>query len=113
MAFLFQSTSAMAQKQNRYSRAKIHLDAQQHSISDLGWLDIAIDHGQHKKNTFFISDFSAREIRAAGKAGSKVDILIKDVSQYYHGQNKQQNANGQKTTAATDCNSGSAVRVVL
>ena len=98
---LFLSATVSAQQQERYSRAKIHLDAKKHTISDLARLGIAVDHGQHKKNTFFISDLSAHEIKAARKAGFKVDILIKDVSKYYRDQNKPQSKSGQKTTAVT------------
>ena len=42
-----------AQKQEQYSRAKIYLDAQDHSIRSLAALGIAVDHGEYKKNTFF------------------------------------------------------------
>ncbi len=88
--------SATAQKKELFSRAKINLD-NQHTIAGISALGLAVDHGEHKKNTFFISDFSQSEIDLARKAGFKIDILIPDVSKHYRDQNSQTAA---KTTAA-------------
>lgn len=78
-----------AQKREKYSRAKIYLDPSGHTINDLSALGIAVDHGDHKKNAYFVSDFSSAEIARARKAGFKVDIVIADVSKYYREQNKK------------------------
>lgn len=89
-AFLFLINNAsFAQKQEHYSRAKIYLDASGDTINDLSATGIAVDHGEHKKNTFFIADFSDSELARVKKAGFKVDIIIDDVVKHYQDQNKK------------------------
>ena len=107
LAMLLLATNVSAQKQERYSRAKIYLDTKQHTIQDLAKLGVAVDHGEHKKNTFFVTDFSATELKAIRKASFKVQIIIKDVSKHYREQNSKKT--GQKTTTSTDCNMGPAL----
>ena len=104
-ALLFIS-SAYAQKKEQYSRAKIYLD-NTHTISQLAGLGLAVDHGEHKKNTFFVSDFSATELKQAKDAGFKVDIIIADVSKHYSEQNKKKAA---KVTSGS-CSAGPEVPV--
>ena len=106
LAILFCVNSAFCQKQERYSRAKIYLDHQHHTIRDLSALGVAVDHGEYKKGTFFITDFSTSELKAIKKAGFRVDVLIKDVSKHYRDQNKKPTG---KTTTSTDCNPGPAL----
>jgi len=95
---IFLYSSVFAQKNEDFSRVKINLDAQ-HTINGLSALGIAVDHGEHKENTFFISDFSKSEIEQARSAGFKINILIPDVRKHYREQN---NTKAQKTTA-TGC----------
>lgn len=64
-----------------YSRAKIHTDSR--GLQELAEMGIAVDHGTVKRETFFISDFSAQEIQQIRDAGYTVDILIPDVKSYY------------------------------
>ncbi len=90
---------AYAQKPQHYSRAKIHLDAETHNMKRLSSLGLSVDHGEYKKNTFFISDFSDYELAKARKAGFTVDIIIDDVAKHYQDQNKKK---AQKTTT-TGC----------
>ncbi|MBC7554336.1 MAG: immune inhibitor A [Taibaiella sp.] len=108
MAMFFCLNTSFAQKKERYSRAKIYLDNKEHTIRKLSELGVAVDHGEAKKGTFFISDYSVHEIRAIKKAGFKVDIIIKDVTKYYREQNKKNKHSG-KLTASTDCNPGPAL----
>ena len=89
-------TTATAQKKELFSRARIELD-NKHTIASLAALGLAVDHGEHKKNTFFISDFSESELEQARSAGFKINILIPDVSKHYREQNSKYAA---KTTAA-------------
>jgi carboxypeptidase T len=98
IALLSFALFATAQKREQFSRAKIHLDPN-HTIYKLSSLGLAVDHGEHKKNTFFISDFSETEIAQARAAGFVVDIQIADVSKHYRDQNKKKEA---KTTS-TGC----------
>ena len=109
LVFIFSVSIAFAQKQERYSRAKVYLNAKDHTIRDLSSLGVAVDHGEYKKNTFFTTDFSATELKAIRKAGFKVQIIIKDVSKHYREQNKPGKA--QKTTTSTDCNMGPTLDV--
>ena len=81
--------NSFAQKQENYSRAKIYLDTNGHTIRDLAALGLAVDHGEYKKTTFFISDFSESELKQASKAGFKIDIIIGDVVKHYAEQNNK------------------------
>ncbi len=102
------TTATYAQKQERYSRAKVYLDNKQHTIRNLSELGVAVDHGEQKKGVFIITDYSASEIKAIKKAGFKVDVIIKDVSKYYRDQNKKDKKHN-KTTTSTNCNPGPAL----
>jgi len=97
------TTCAQAQTQENYSRAKIYFDANGHSMMALSALGLAVDHGQYKKNTFFISDFSQREINKARQAGFKVEILIPDVVKYYQEQNKKKATGSAERTTSVTC----------
>lgn len=67
-----------AQEKHIYSKAKI-LFTSDKDFNLLQDLDVAIDHGIHKKNTYFISVFSDEEIQKIQEAGFKTQILIDDV----------------------------------
>jgi hypothetical protein len=95
-----------AQTTEKHSRARISLD-QLHDIDGLSKLGLAVDHGQHKVNTFFISDFSLSELLQARNAGYKVDILIDDVSRHY----REQNSKKAEKTTAVSCNNSPAITV--
>jgi carboxypeptidase T len=95
-----------AQKAEKFSRAKINLD-QSHTISRLSAMGLATDHGEHKANTFFTSDFSATEIQKAKNAGYSVEIVIDDVSKHY----REQNKNTAEKTTAVSCNNSPDVAV--
>ncbi|MGB3947186.1 MAG: M14 family zinc carboxypeptidase [Bacteroidia bacterium] len=86
--FIFVTLISFAQKQN-YSRAKIFLNDKDKTLNSLAALGLAVDHGEYKKNTYFISDFSDQEIAKAKENGFVVEILIQDVSAHYKNQNKE------------------------
>ena len=98
-AWFLCSLPVFAQKQEHYSRAKIYFDATGHNMQTLSALGIAVDHGEYKKNTFFVSDFSDTELNLAQNAGFKTEIVIADVVAHYQNQNKT----AEKTTSVT-CN---------
>jgi len=104
---LFFFNCAIAQKAEKYSRAKIYLD-NAHTINKLSSLGLAVDHGEHKKNTFFISDFSASEIAQVRNAGFKVEIVVDDVQEHYRDQNKKKD---EAKTTAVSCNNSPEVAV--
>lgn len=85
MGMLITSTLMLAQVQ-KYSRVKIYAnDSELHQLIAAG---LAVDHGEHKKGIYFISDFSAGDINILKANGAKYEILIDDVSNYYIDQNK-------------------------
>lgn len=75
-----------------YSRVKVNADAEE--LLHLSNLGVTVDHGTYKQNTFFISDFSAREIQIMEENGFDYEILIADVQKYY----VEQNANPENST---------------
>ncbi len=91
------SVGAFAQQQH-YSRAKIYFDKTGHNMRSLAALGVAADHGEYKKNTFFISDFSENELKLAKDAGFRVEILIADVVKHYQEKDKKK---VEKTTSIT------------
>lgn len=73
---------AAAQK---YSRVKIHADSK--GLAELAAAGVCIDHGDVKRNTYYTSDFSAKEIGIIKQMGYQHEILIDDVKQFYKDQN--------------------------
>jgi PKD repeat protein len=69
----------------QYSRVKVNANAEE--LLQLSNLGVTVDHGTYKQNTFFISDFSAREIQIMEANGFDYEILIADVQKYYIEQN--------------------------
>ena len=100
LAAFFVFNIAAAQQQQHYSRAKIALDGSGHTMQELAALGIAVDHGEYKKNTFFVSDFSDHELADARKAGFTVQIIIDDVAKHYREQNKKK---AEKRTTSISC----------
>ena len=67
--------------QTKYYRAKIFTGEDgMKTISELG---IDIYDGMWKKDAFFMSDFSEKDLNKLAAAGFDYDILIEDVSAYY------------------------------
>jgi len=81
---LWRGVGAEAYAQN-YSRVKIFTDGK--GLKELSAAGVGIDHGDFKKNTFFISDFSETEINIMKQKGFKYEIQIDDVQQFYQEQN--------------------------
>ncbi len=98
-------------QQMKYSRAKILLDSKGHGMMDLSKLGLAVDHGDYKPGSYFISDFSEMEIKQAENAGFKVEILIDDVVKHYREQNNPQQAKPQKKTTAVTCDTVGKVKI--
>ncbi|MDY8137250.1 M14 family zinc carboxypeptidase [Aquimarina sp. 2201CG5-10] len=86
-----------------YSRAKITYNTPQ-NFKKLMQAGISMDHGQHKKGVFIISDFSKEEINIAKNLGFQVDILIKDSEADFIKRN--QIAKTQKAVQNPTCPSG-------
>ncbi|HIP37404.1 MAG TPA: T9SS type A sorting domain-containing protein [Crocinitomix sp.] len=71
--------SLMAQQ--KYSKVKIF--ANDNELAQIAQLGIAIDHGERKQNTWFITDLSVSEIQILQNNGFTVEIQIDDVSKFY------------------------------
>lgn len=77
LLLLFVCFTAVSQTKPKYSKAKITYNGPE-NFQKLMQLGIAVDHGQHKKGVFIISDFSDTELELARQAGMQVDVLIED-----------------------------------
>jgi hypothetical protein len=69
-----------------YSRVKIYTDDS--GIRQLQKGGLAMDHGEYKKGTWFISDFSDVELKTIQSLGFRTDVLIKDVPAFYRQRNE-------------------------
>jgi hypothetical protein len=67
--------------QQKYSKVKIF--ANQQELAQIGQLGIAIDHGEIKQNTWFVTDLSVSEIQQLDANGFSYEIEIDDVSKFY------------------------------
>ncbi|MDC7993786.1 M14 family metallopeptidase [Altibacter sp. HG106] len=74
-------------EQEVYQRAKIHYNTPQDLIA-IASLGVPMEHGIHKKNHFFISEFSVSEVAKIRNAGFQVDILIEDAKAHFLAQNR-------------------------
>ena len=79
--YLFASFFSFAQD---YSKVKIYSNSE--GLQKLAELGIPVDHGERKKNTFFISDFSAEQIETIRDNGYSYEVLIPDVKKFYREQ---------------------------
>lgn len=79
------SLTSLAQ-QELYHRAKVYYNSyeQFHQIQEAG---VSMDHGYHKKEVSFESDFSVKELQILSSLGVAYDITINDVKQFYLDQN--------------------------
>ncbi|MBL0103310.1 MAG: immune inhibitor A [Bacteroidetes bacterium] len=87
--------------QMKYSRAKIHFDGK--SGMELTRAGIDLTEGVYKTNTFFISDFSEKELARIRLAGYRVEIQIDDVQKFYRERNSKVENNSQRTSSAVTC----------
>ncbi|WP_299256598.1 M14 family metallopeptidase [uncultured Aquimarina sp.] len=76
--FLLVSAFAISQTKLTYSKAKITYNTSE-NFELLMEAGVPMDHGQHKRGIFIISDFSSIEIETARNLGFQVDIIIEDV----------------------------------
>ena len=77
---------SFSQKDEKFHKVKINYN----STIDLVKLanqGVGIDHGLHKKNHFFISDFSESEIEKIKSLEIDYEILINDVTKFYNQRN--------------------------
>lgn len=82
----------------KFHRAKIYYNNFE-DLKQLESLGIPMDHGLHKKNIYFESDFSETEIEKAKSKGYNVEITIEDVKSFYLNQNNPKHDAYLKTAA--------------
>ncbi|RKN15926.1 T9SS C-terminal target domain-containing protein, partial [Aquimarina sp. AD1] len=97
------SATIIAQTKPSYSRAKIiyNTSANFKILMDAG---VPMDHGQHKRGMFIISDFSNEEIQTAKDLGFNVEIIIEDAEADFILRNEI--AKNQKAIQNLTCPSG-------
>lgn len=83
---IFCSFLGAAQSQ-QYKKLRVYLDGR--PTAALMQTGITCDHGIHKKQVYFESDFSVSDIHLLDQHGFRYDILIEDVVQYYQEQNDE------------------------
>lgn len=75
-----------------YDRLKIYLDGQ--NVQQLGALGLACDHGNHRAQQWFESDFLRTDRALLEQHGFRYDVLIEDVAAYYVRQNARTSSTG-------------------
>lgn len=104
MFLAFLSLDSVAQSA-KYSKAKVTL-SNTNNIQKLASTGVAVDHGEFKKDAYFISDFSAEEIIRIQNKGFAVEVLIDDVQKFYVERNSSlQTAKTENIN--TNCNTSS------
>ena len=76
-----------SQESDIFYKIKINYSNQE-DLLKLSNNGVCIDHGLHKKNHFFISDFSGDDLQKISSLGLTYDILIDDVVNFYQNRNK-------------------------
>jgi carboxypeptidase T len=89
----------VAQQTEIYSRVKI--DLKNKSMNDLAATGAAVDHGDFKRNNYFVGELSASELSAIQKAGFTFVVLVPDVTKQYVQTKKKNNA--KKKVRSTAC----------
>lgn len=91
------------QAQDNWSRVKIYGTESQ--LAYLGHLGLPVDHGEYKKDHYFITDLSELDIQKLAANSYAYEILIADVKAYYRDQNRG-NFKGQDRASCPQSASG-------
>ena len=95
---------SFSQKDEKFHKVKINYNST-FDLVKLANQGVGIDHGLHKKNHFFISDFSESEIEKIKSLEIDYEILINDVTKFYNQRNNSQNKFDQNEFCEEDENS--------
>ena len=101
LIFIFQSISS--QNLDIFHKVKINYSKAEDLIK-LANNGVGIDHGINKKNHFFISDFSVRDLNKINSLGFKYEILIEDVTNFYQSRNSSKSINKSNDYCETGVN---------
>ncbi|HET6244187.1 MAG: immune inhibitor A [Bacteroidetes bacterium] len=77
----------LSQELPKYSKVKVYTNSLPGGLKALGALGVTTDHGEVKKDVYFISDFSEHEINLIQQSGFQYEINIDDVVEFYISQN--------------------------
>ncbi|MES2800735.1 MAG: M14 family zinc carboxypeptidase [Bacteroidota bacterium] len=101
VAFLLCCNFSIAQK---YSKAKLFVSHEQ--LQMLANAGIAVDHGNSKEGSYFISEFSESELALISEKGVAFEILVDDVIIDFIERNKHQTPLEKNTNCPTGASSG-------
>lgn len=101
LLFVLSAAFDLSAQQGKYSRVKIYTDV--YGLRQLAAAGVTIDHGDFKKDSWYISDFSATEIATMQRLGFHYDIVIDDVKQFYKTQNTTARTTNPAQTQAVSC----------
>ena len=87
LLFFLISNLNFSQKNEVFYKIKINYSSLEELIN-LANHGVNIDHGFHKKNHFYISDFSETELDKIKSLNFNYEILINDVTEFYKNRNK-------------------------
>lgn len=96
VAVLLSSVVASVAQNEKHHRVKIYTSDR--GLVQLSGLGIETDHGDIRKNVWFITDLNDKEIQKVKQAGYRFEIMINDVSDFYRTQ--QSSASGGKIQVA-------------
>ena len=101
LIFIFQSISS--QNLDIFHKVKINYSKAEDLI-ELANNGVGIDHGINKKNHFFISDFSVKDLNKINSLGLTYEILIEDVTNFYQTRNSSKSINKSNDYCETGVN---------
>jgi len=101
LIFIFQSISS--QNLDIFHKVKINYSKAEDLIK-LANNGVGIDHGINKKNHFFISDFSLKDLNKINSLGFTYEILIEDVTNFYQSRNSSKSINKSNDYCVTGVN---------
>jgi len=87
----------IAGAQQKYFRVQIF--ATDKALEKLAEKGIALDHGEYKKDNYFISDFSEQELNIIKESKLSYKVLINDLSAYYVKRSRESIASAEETEA--------------
>lgn len=101
LLLLIISSTSFSQQQ-KYRKIKIWFDGK--SSSQLAKLGVDLLEGEYKRGTWFVSDFSEKELDRINKGGFRTETIIDDVQKFYS-ERAQQSTSAQQRVSSTTCGS--------
>ncbi|MBC7863505.1 MAG: immune inhibitor A [Bacteroidia bacterium] len=80
-----QNENKISVTQQKYARVKIFADNE--GMKKIAEKGVCVDHGEHKFNCWLITEISESDIETIRSLGYEVEIIVKDVVEFYKNQN--------------------------